>query len=198
MVLSYYAGRAKMQVDEPWRERGDFPDEWQLLRNHPYRVALPTYNFGKDYQSETGNENISVREFLTGISDPISFMDIDSVSFRASTEFEGKDIKNPQIYHSISTTTFREVALAAKGIDMISTGKPRLMPRPEVAFRWNENAVQAGMEATLWVTVKNTGKGTLYRLTALTISPDSMFNNRELKFGKSIQVIQLLSPFPST
>ena len=185
MVLSYYAGRAKMKVQEPWKRSGRVAGKWQFLQDHPYRVELPTYNFGKDYQSKTGNENIPVREFLTGISNPISFMDIDSVSLHASTDFDGKGYqKTLKFTTQAQLQPFREIALAAKGIDMISTGKPRLMPRPEVTFRWNEDAVQAGTEATLWVTVKNTGKGTLYRLTALTVSPDSMLNNRELKFGK--------------
>ena len=172
-------------VREPWKRTGEVTGEWQSLRNHPYRVELPTYNFGKDYQSKTGNESILVREFLTGISNPTSFMDVNSISLRASTEFEGRGYeKELRFTTQPQLQPFREVALAAKGIDMISTGKPRLMPRPEVAFRWNENAVRAGTEATLWVTVKNTGKGALYRLTALTISQDLMLNNRELKFGK--------------
>ena len=177
--------RSPVTVREPWRKQSEVAGEWQFLRNHPYSVELSTYNFGKDYQSTTGNESIPVREFLTGIGNPISFTDIDSVSLRASTEFEGKGYEKTLRFTTQSQLQpFREVALAAKGIDMISTGKPRLMPRPEVTFRWNENAVQAGKAATLWVTVKNTGKGTLYRLTALTVSPDPVLNNRELKFGK--------------
>lgn len=175
----------EMKVREPWKQRGTFPGEWQLLRNHPYRVELPTYNFGKDYWSKTGNESIAVPEFLTGIKNPISFMNIDSVSVRASTDFEGKGYQKTL---SFTTQTqlqpFREVALASKGIDMISTGKPRLMPRPETTFRWNKDTVQAGEMATLWVTIKNTGKGTLYRVTALTVSQDPTLNNHELKFGK--------------
>ena len=186
MVLYYYAGKAKMKVHEPWKSKGDkVMGEWQLLRNHPYRIELPIYNFGKDYRSGSGNESLPVSEFLTGIKNPDPLMNIGSVSLRASTEFEGKGYQKTL---SFTTQTqlqpFRDVALAAKGIDMISTGEPRLMPRPEVAFRWNKEAVRAGTEATLWVTVKNTGKGTLYRLTALTVSPDSTLNNRELKFGK--------------
>ncbi|RKU20927.1 hypothetical protein C6503_05445 [Candidatus Poribacteria bacterium] len=185
MVLSYYAGRAKMKVQEPWKKKGEFPDAWQLLGNHPYRIDLPDHNFGKDYQSRTGNDRIHVRQFLTGIRNPIAFMDVDSVSVRASTDFDGKGYKKTLRFTTQSQLQpFREVALADKGIDMFSTGKPRLMPRPEVTFQWNENPLQAGKVASLWVTVKNTGKGTLYRLTALTVSPDATLNNRELKFGK--------------
>lgn len=175
----------EMKVREPWKQRGTFPDEWQLLRNHPYRIELPTYNFGRDYRSKTGNESIAVTEFLTGIKNPISFMNIDSVSLRASTDFEGKGYqKTLNFTTQTQLQPFREVALASKGIDMISTGKPRLMPRPETTFRWNKNTVQAGEMATLWVTIKNTGKGALYRVTALTVSQDPTLNNHELKFGK--------------
>ena len=175
----------EMKVREPWKQKDPFPGEWQFLRNHPYRIELPTYNFGKDYRSKTGNESIAVTEFLTGIRNPISFMNIASVSLRASTGFEGKGYQKTL---SFTTQTqlqpFREAALASKGIDMISTGKPRLMPRPETTFRWNKNTVQAGGMATLWVTIKNTGKGALYRVTALTVSQNPTFNNHELKFGK--------------
>ncbi len=175
----------EMKVREPWKHSGTFPGEWQLLRNHPYRIELPTYNFGKDYRSKTGNESIRVSEFLTGIRNPISLMDINSVSLLASTEFEGKEYqKNLGFTTQSQLQPFREVALASKGIDMVSTGKPRLMPRPETTFRWNKNTVQAGEMATLWVTIKNTGKGTLYRVTALTVSQDPTLNNHELKFGK--------------
>ena len=175
----------KMKGHEPWKQRGTFPGEWQFLRNHPYRIELPTYNFGKDYRSKTGNESIRVTEFLTGIRNPISFMDIDSVSLRAATDFEGKGYqKTLRFTTQTQLQPFREVALAYKGIDMISTGKPRLMPRPETTFRWNKNTVQAGEMATLWVTIKNTGKGRLYRMTALTVSQYPMLNNHELKFGR--------------
>lgn len=186
MVLSYYAGRAKMQVHEPWRKKGDFPEnKWQPFQNHPYRIELPDHNFGKDYQSRTGNDGIRVRQFLTGMQNPISFEDVNSVLVRASTKFEGREYgKELKFTTQSQLQPFREVALAAKGIDMISTGKPRLMPRPEVTFQWNINPLQAGKVASLWVTVKNTGKGTLYRLTALTVSPDATLNNRELIFGK--------------
>ena len=175
----------EMKVREPWKQSGTFPGEWQFLRNHPYRIELPTYNFRKDYLSKTGNESILVNEFLTGIKNPGSLMDIDSVTLRASTDFEGKNYKKDLRFTTQSQLQpFRDVALASKGIDMISTGKPRLMPRPETTFRWNKRTVQAGEMATLWVTVKNIGKGTLYRMTALTVSQDPTFNNHELKFGK--------------
>ena len=177
--------QSEAKISGPWRKSGEITGDWQLLGNHPYRIELPTHNFGKDYHSRTGNESILVSEFLTGVQNPISFMDVNSVSVRASTDFEGKGYQKTVRFTTQSQLQpFREVALAAKGIDMISTGKPRLMPRPEVTFRWNENPVQAGETAALWVTVKNTGKGTLYRLTALTVSSDSTLSNRELKFGK--------------
>ena len=175
----------EMKAREPWKNKGDFPGEWQPLSNHPYRIDLPDHNFGKNYQSKTGNESIPVRKFLTGIRNPVSFKDVDSVLVRASTEFVGREYKKTLKFTTQSQLQpFREVALADEGIDMFSWGKPRLMPRPEVTFRWNKNPLQAGKVASLWVTVKNTGKGTLYQLTALTVSSDATLNNRELKFGK--------------
>lgn len=181
----YYSTEYEATVHEPWKNKGEVSGEWEYLRNHPYRIELPSYNFGKDYRSNTGNENIDVREFLTGIKNPVSLMDINAVSFSASTEFGGKEYLQTLRFTTPSQLQpFREAALAAKGIDMVTTGKPRLMPRPETTFRWNDDAMEAGKTATIWVTVKNTGKGILYRLTARTVSTDKTFNNRELKFGK--------------
>ena len=175
----------EMKVREPWKQRGTFPGEWQLLRNHPYRIELPSYNFGKDYRSKSGNERVQVSRFLAGVKNPDRFDEIDSVIFRAATEFDGKTYhKDMKLTAPAQLQPFHDAALAALNIDMISTGKPRLMPRPEVTTRWSTPSVQAGNVASLRVTIRNTGKGTLYRLKGLTVSSNPKFNNRELKFGK--------------
>ena len=70
------------------------------------------------------------------------------------------------------------------GIDMESTGKPRLMPRPEASAQWSEGNLQAGKSARLEVTVRNTGKGQLFRVTASTTSPNPAFNDQKLEFGR--------------
>ena len=184
-VLWWIAGNQTITVHEPWEKTGEVTGEWQLLRDQPYRLELPTYNFGKDYLSKTGNESILISEFLTEIKNPVSFMDIDSVSLRASTDFDGKGYqKTLNFTTQAQLQPFHDTALAALDIDMISIGKPRLMPRPEVVTRWREAFVRAGDEATLRATVENTGKGALYRFTAITVSPNRTFNNHELKFGK--------------
>ena len=185
ILWTYYATKYETTVHEPWKRKGEVMGEWQLLGNHPYRIELPTYNFGKDYASESGNELFQISDFLSRVENPGRFKDVDSVLLRASTEFDRR------VYQETLTLTrqsqlqpFHDTALAATGIDMISTGKPRLMPRPEVVTEWHKAPIQAGDEATLDVRVKNTGKGTLYRFTALTMSSNPTFNNRELKFGK--------------
>ena len=146
---------------------------------------MPSYNFGKYYLSKSGNENILIRDFLYGVKQPIRFGDIKSVSLYASTRFDGKVYqKNLNLETQAQLQPFHDVALAARNIDMISSGKPRLMPRPEASIRWSPASAKAGGVATLRVTVKNIGKGTVYRLTARTTSQNPNFNNRELKFGK--------------
>ncbi|RKU20928.1 hypothetical protein C6503_05450 [Candidatus Poribacteria bacterium] len=185
ILWASYAARYKATVHEPWKKVGEVPGNWELLANHPYRIELPTYNFGKDYQSKTGDESVQISEFLAGIKDPDRFKEIDTVSLWASTEFDGTLHKeNATLTTQAQLQPFYDSALVALDIDMISTGKPRLMPRAEAVARWNKVPVRAGDEATLKVTVENTGKGTLYRFTALTVSTNRTFNNHELKFGK--------------
>ena len=177
--------RYKATVHEPWKRSGSTAEEWQLLGNHPYHVELSRYNFGKDYLSASGDESVQISEFLSGIENPERFAEIDSVSLLASTEFDGTLHKeNVTLTTQVQLQPFYDAALAALDIDMISTGKPRLMPRAEASARWNKVPIQAGDEATLRVTIENTGKGTLYRLTARTASTNQRFNNHELKFGK--------------
>lgn len=184
-VLWGIAYGQEVTVREPWQKRGEVTGEWQFLKKHPYRIEMPTYNFGKDYLSKSGNENILITDFLSGVGNPVRFGDIRSVSLRASTEFDNRTYqKNLNLTTAAQLQKFHDISLAARNIDMISTGKPRLMPRPEATIRWNTASVSAGGVAVLRVTVKNTGKGALYRLTARTTSKIPVFNNRELKFGK--------------
>ena len=185
LLWTYYATKYEATGHEPWKRRSEITGEWQLLGGHPYRIELPSYNFGKDYLSGSGNERVQISDFLSRVENPGRFKDVDSVSLHASTEFDGKAYQETlRLTRQSQLQPFHDTALAAMGIDMISRGKPRLMPRPKVVARWHKASVQAGDEATLAVTVKNTGKGTLYRFTALTMSSNSTFNNRDLKFGK--------------
>ena len=185
ILWASWGTRYKATVHEPWKRSGSTAREWQLLENYPYYIELPRYNFRKDYLSASGDETVQISEFLSGIENPDRFAEIDSVFVSASTAFDGTLQKeNIKLTTQTQLQPFYDAALAAKGIDMTSTGKPRLMPRAEAVERWNKVPIRAGAEATLRVTVENTGKGTLYRLTALTVSSNRRFNNHELKFGK--------------
>lgn len=184
-ILWYYATNYEKTLHEPWMKSGEVPGEWQLLGNHPYRIELQTYNFGKDYLAKSGIESIPIREFLAGIKNPAPLSEIDAVSLQVLTEFDGKAYqKIVKLTTQSQLQPFHDTALAALGVDMTSSGKPRLMPSPEAVARWDEASVRAGGTATLRVTVKNTGRGTLYRVVAQTESSNPAFNNRELKFGK--------------
>ena len=184
-IWVYYSTEYEATVREPWKSSGEITGEWQLLRNHPYRVELLNYGFSKDYLSKSGQESIAITEFLSGIKNPSSLMEIDSASLRASTQFDRKrHTETVRLTTKKELQPFWDTALALLGIDMISAGKPRLMPRAEASAQWREGTISAGNTATLNVTVENTGKGELYRLTAITVSRLPTFNNRELKFGK--------------
>ena len=185
ILWASWGTRYKATVHEPWEKNGYTAGDWQLLGNHPYHIELPRYNFSKDYLSASGNESVQISEFLSGIEQPDRFSEIDSVSVAVSTEFDGTLHKeNVTLTTQTELQPFYDAALAALDIDMISTGKPNLMPRAEATSRWNKVPIRSGNEAILRVTVENTGKGTLYRLTALTMSTNRKFNNHELKFGK--------------
>ena len=184
-LIWLFTNNSDVTVRKPWRKSGEVAGEWEFLRKQPYRIEMPRYNFGKDYLSKSGNENILIRDFLYGVKEPLRFEDLNSVSLRAITSLDGRAYqKELSLTKKTQLQPFHEVVLAAKNIDMISAEKPRLMPRPEATIRWSTAPVKAGDMATLQVTVKNTGKGTLYRLTARTTSQNPNFNNRDLKFGK--------------
>lgn len=181
---SRYGGRWAWQPTE-----GEIAGEWQALGNHPYRIDLPTYNFGKEYRSTSGSDRILLREFLDGIQirNPEAFLKQHAFTLRASTELDGKRYEKPlRITTQTGLQPFRDTARAALGFDMITTGTPRLSPRAEAVAQWTKGTITAGQTATLIVTVKNTGKGTLFQVKALTVSSNPIFNNKELRFGKIV------------
>ena len=173
----------------PWESVEPVTGRWEGLTNHAYRIDLPTYQFGKAYRSTSGTDNIPLREFLNGIKlqNPISFREQDAFTLRVSTKLDGRTYEKPL---TISTQTglrpFRDAANTALGFNITDTGTPVLSPRAEAVAHWTRGTVQAGQTATLTVTVKNTGKGNLFRVKALTVSSDRAFNNKELRFGKIV------------
>ena len=95
---------------------GKLKADGQLLGNHPYRVELPTYNFGRDYLSESGDENVQVSELLSGVENPGRFREIDSVLLIGFNDIDGMLHKKPsplntqtqlQPFHDISLCCFR-------------------------------------------------------------------------------------------
>ena len=187
-VLSWWIASWDWTSHKPWKLTGrDLAGEWVWLANQPYRIELPTYNFSREYRTKTGDASIAIHEFMSGVSQnsAAAFLEMDTLSLRASTTVEDKLYeKNIRIATQARLKPFRDAANAALGFDMYATGAPRLMPRPEEVVQWTKGTVQAGQTATLNVTVENTGKGELYRVTARTVSSDRTFNNKELKFGK--------------
>ena len=123
ILWAYYATQYETTVHEPWKRKGKITGDWQVLRNHPYRIELPDYNFGKDYESESGNERVQISDFLARVENPGRFKDVDSVSLRASTKFDGKAYQKTLRFTGQSQLQpFHDAALAA----MDSIGTPRI------------------------------------------------------------------------
>ncbi len=185
LAMYYIIGEFEWTLREPWEQKSEVQGTLQWLDNHPYRIELPAYNFGKDYVTQSGNESISVSEFLSGIEDPSAFLEIESIELRASTEGDEKrHEKTITLSNPAELRAFRYPALAALGIDMLSTGQPSLMPIAAANARWVKGSLHAGETATLKVTVENKGKGELYGVSALTVSSHPTFSRRKLEFGK--------------
>ena len=168
-----------------WKPTGrEIAGKWQGLKDHPYHIELPTYNFSKEYRTKTGDESIAIREFMSGVKNSAPFLEIDTLALRASTTVDGKQYEKPlAITARAGLQPFYDAAHATL-FDTESVGRPDLMPRAEATSEWKKGTVQAGQTATLEVTVRNTGKGELYRVIARTVSSDPTFNKRELQFGK--------------
>jgi hypothetical protein len=75
--------------------------------------------------------------------------------------------------------------LYAKSIDMLSA-QVELPPYPvaKIFFEKTKGIIDAGSSDLLVVEIKNEGKGTTSQLKARIESPDSLFNGKELFFGK--------------
>ena len=173
-------------IHTSWRSSGkNVQGKLQWMSKQPYRVDLPEYGSSKTYRTQSGNEKIDLFEFATNMPKPQRFMNVRSIGVRASTKIDGKNYQEIiKITDQKALRAFHNAALASTGVDMVSTGKPRLMPRAEASAKWVKGEVQAGKSAILKVTVKNTGKGKLYRFTAKTASSYKAFDNRNLEFGK--------------
>ena len=168
-----------------WKPTGsEIAGRWQRLKDHPYRIELPTYNFSKEYRTKTGDESIAVHEFMSGVKNPAPFLEIDTLALRASTTVDGKPYEKPLTITARAGLQPFQDAVHTVLFNTESAGTPLLMPRAEATSQWKKGTVQAGQTATLNVMVSNTGKGELYQLMATTVSSDRTFNNRELKFGK--------------
>jgi hypothetical protein len=184
-LLYLIVGGDVLKKRTPWQPSEVAPGPLEWIRNQPYRIDLPEYNFGKDYRTHSGDERIDLFELACSMSDSSSFMGVGAVDVRASTTIDGNDYEKAiTISDQAGLQAFHNAALASMGIDMVSTGKPGLMPRAEASVQWIEGELQAGKTAKLEVTVKNTGKGELYRVTATAASSSPEFNYRRLEFGK--------------
>ncbi len=139
----------------------------QPLLNHPYRIELTDHgNLGIDYNTTTGDEEITIKRFLSELGNPSYLQNVDSLKFRVSAEVSGKMYKK---YYTA----------------------PNILPPPpdeiKIEAEWGDTSIRAGEKAVLKITVENFGETVLRGLTATTESTNSHFNNWELKFGNILQ-----------
>ena len=154
----------------------------QSIPNHPYQLKLPTFDFSKDYQTKTGENRIPLYQFTADLPKPSQNLGFESIQFQAFTHFEGKNYD--QTFRLIEPQLTQHFRNLTGGINMLSIGTPQLMPRPEAAARWMGGDLTAGETARLNITVKNSGKGELYRFVANTDSRVTTFDSQRLEFGQ--------------
>jgi hypothetical protein len=185
-LLYFLALEIPITIPTLWHPSpADMPGAPEWISNQPYRIDLPEYSVGKTYVTGSGNEKIDLSELISSLPDPSSFINEHSIDVRASTTIDGRNYeKTVTISGQDELQAFHSIAVQSIGIDMVSTGKPRLMPQAEASVQWARGKVQAGEKAILQVTVRNTGKGELYRVTATTASSNLAFNDWKLEFGR--------------
>jgi len=184
-LLYLIVGGDLLSKHTPWRPSEVAPGSLERICNQPYRIDLPEYNFGKEYHTHSGHEKIDLFELASSMPDPSSLMGVEAVDVRTSTAIDGENYEKAiTISDQAGLQAFHNAALASMGIDMVSVGKPDLMPRAGASAQWVEGELQAGKAAKLKITVKNTGKGELYRIIARTASSNPAFNHRQLEFGR--------------
>ncbi len=139
----------------------------QSLINYPYRIELPDHGrIGIDYTTKTSIDQIEIEKFISDLGNPSYLKNIGSLKFQVSTEVSGEK--------------YRKYYTAPMPI-------PQPFPPPPVKTKidaeWVKNSVRAGEKAVLRITVENTGETVLAELTGITTSPNTHFDNWELKFG---------------
>ena len=185
-LLYYVIGEFRWTLHKPWKQLGEQQGPSQWLNEHPYRIEMPTYNFSKDYKTAyNAVSGISIPIFLSDFEEPTRLSKTESLQLQVSSVVDGESLeKSLRLTKDTQLLAFRNKALEALGIDMISTGKPSLMPRAKPTISWSKGSLPAGETANLEVTIQNIGKGELYQFTAKTVSQHALFNNRQLRFGK--------------
>ena len=138
----------------------------QPLTDSPYRIELPNHgSMGIDYTTITGTEQIDIKKFLSDLGNPSYLRNIESLKFRASTEVAGKKYRKDYT------------------VPIIPSPIPYPDPKIEINAKWIKSPIRAGERAVLEITVENTSETVLVELTGITTSPNTHFDNWELKFG---------------
>lgn len=115
MLSWIIGGLGNRTVHKPWKPTGAEvvgTPEW--LKDHPYRIALPAYDFSKQYRSTSGQEFIAIREFMAGIPNLSPFRSIGTLSLQTSTKVDGKPYqKTLTLTDQASLKPFHDFARAA-------------------------------------------------------------------------------------
>ena len=147
-------------------DRKSVKREKPSMEGYSYRIDLPGHgSIGRDYLTTTGKERIYVRDFLSELGNPAFLRNIESLTFRASTEVSGKRHNRD---HTVSP---------------IPPPPPPPTLQVEVEAQWVKNRLRVGERAILKVTVSNARETVLTEFTATTSSANPRFDNWELKFG---------------
>ena len=141
--------------------------------DHPYQFDLLKYDFSRNYQTKLGTNEISFSTLLAEMPNSSRLKNINSIDLVATTRVDGRHYKKElTISNPSAIQTLRNLGA---GINMLASSTPQLMPRPEATARWVGGDLTAGETARLNITVKNSGKGELYRFIASTDSRVTTF-----------------------
>ena len=157
-------------------------DQREPLTAHPYRIELPDHgNFGIDYRTTTGTEQIAIKDFLSDLGNPSFLKDIESLKFRAFTEVGRKQYRED---YTVSGNIAPNSDSSPPPVPLSNPEPdPNPIPQVEVNAQWVKDRLRAGEKAILKITVKNNNETVLTEFTVRTVSSIPHFNNWELIFG---------------
>ena len=85
-LLSGFLYTTTQELMLPWEKTGERAGAWEPMRDHPYRIELPDYNFSKEYRTTPDPKSIAIRAFMDGLPTPGRLLNVNTLKLRASAK----------------------------------------------------------------------------------------------------------------